>query len=174
MLTRERLQKTSGGLRKRKLPTINRDTLHFVSAIVYCFQYHKTLVEVEFRELLFEVGKRGERQRSTTENKSTCYERLKKGTWATLVGEERSLPFWQKLRCFTTNIIKWHWLKIKILQHFNPEQEVFRTLYSNPLTGSRVGLGTPPWFRIWSKITHYFIPRWVPNHKCYWNFLTSD
>ena len=93
MLTRERLQKTSGGLRKRKLPTINRDTLHFVSAIVYCFQYHKTLVEVEFRELLFEVGKRGERQRSTTENKSTCYERLKKGTWATLVGEERSLPF---------------------------------------------------------------------------------
>ena len=87
-------------------------------------QYHKTSVEVEFRELLFEIGKHGERQRSTTENKSTCYERLKKGTWATLVGEERSLPFWQKLRCFTTNIIKWHWLKIKILQHFNPEQEV--------------------------------------------------
>lgn len=61
-------------------------------------QYHKTLW------LLFDIGKRGERQRSTTEYKSTCYERLKKGTWATLVGEERSLPFWQKLRCFTTNI----------------------------------------------------------------------
>lgn len=39
MLSRERLQKTSGGLRRRKLPTINRDTLHFVSTTSpnFCF-----------------------------------------------------------------------------------------------------------------------------------------
>ena len=54
-------------------------------------------------------------QCSTTENRSTCYERLKKGSWATLVGEQRTLPYWQKLRCFTTNTIEGHWLKIKII-----------------------------------------------------------
>ena len=54
-------------------------------------------------------------QCSTTENRSTCYERLKKGSWATLIGEQRTLPYWQKVRCFTTNTIEGHWLKIKII-----------------------------------------------------------
>ena len=104
----------------------------------------RALVEMEFRELLFEVGTtwlpsfyqgvRGEcwskwnfascfsrlenvekGQCSTTENRSTCYERLKKRSWAILVGEQRTLPYWQKLRCFTTNTIEGHWLKIKII-----------------------------------------------------------
>lgn len=105
----------------------------------------RALVDMEFRELLFEVGttwlpnflSRSTRreswskwnfascfsrlenvekeQCSTTENRSTCYERLKKGSWATLVGEQRTLPYWQKVRCFTTNTIEGHWLKIKII-----------------------------------------------------------
>ena len=47
MLTRERLQKTSGGLRKRKLPTINRDTLHFVSAISPDFYFSEEVSKWE-------------------------------------------------------------------------------------------------------------------------------
>ena len=78
---------------------------------------------MEFRELLFEVGKRGE---STTLNDRKYIHKLWKAGERNLghiVGEERALPYWQKLRCFTTNTMERHWPKIKVLHHFDSVQE---------------------------------------------------
>lgn len=61
-------------------------------------------------------------QRSTTENIHKLWKAGERNL-GHIVREERTLPHWQKLRCFTTNTITRYWLKIKFLQLFNLVQE---------------------------------------------------
>ena len=63
-------------------------------------------------------------QRSTTENIHKLWKAGERNL-GHIVGEERTLPYWQKLRCFTKNTLTRHWLKIKFLQRFNSVQEGF-------------------------------------------------
>lgn len=61
-------------------------------------------------------------QRSTTENIHKLWKAGERNL-GHIVGEERTLPYWEKLRCFKTNTITRYWLKIKFLQLFNLVQE---------------------------------------------------